>query len=821
MQKLIPLAGFVVLGPLAAGQADPLPLFQIRSNVTPAHGAKPAPTPLPVQADVKSAPGPRVLTATADPLTRPQDHSTRLGSSPGKDQAAAQTVAPMTRALTRIYFDEPGDGRIWANAPGYKASFGTEGFTYVPFFGSDAPRNYPVRFAVSEASVDGLPLDAELSSIRRHQDSVDLDRGAFIERYHLGLESIEQTFVIESLADRGALRIVLDLETDLVPARDANGIVLGGPAGDVHFGDVTVVDASGATYETPATVDDGRIVIDVDAAFMNTALLPIVVDPIIRTWSFDSTRNLISPDTAYDTTNEVWGIAVEEVFSQTDSDVLCLQRTRAGDPIQGSGVYTDFTTTSWSGARIANNNIGDQFLSVAQRDDGVTKEIWGRTRDAGSISQGAQFKISDTMSGDKLTPDVGGDPLLFGPTYFCVVWTRRFNANDYDVHYRLVRNDSTLVGSGTQLIDNTTAFDVNPSISNSNGKGPSSGQSWNIVWERHDLVPDNVDVHAAQINWDGAIRTASFPLVVTNARTTVPRASTPLDGTNGFRRWACVWRSSPPPGGYGDLGIIPMLGDIPQMAINLTLREEQVTGSIHGIQDQTDPEIISDGTEYRVVYSESFMASTDYDVFTSTLLHEDDEVVLVTTHVGVANSTTVEEDLHGASEAECGGDPGRTMFMWRDRNLVTGDDIIEGAIAVQSDRWESISEVVCSSFNNSAGSRSHVRVLGSRSIGTNRIRLDVHALPPNVFGFFVTGPQQVSQPLGQGTLCVGQVQRLNEIVQNSGAARSIWRSLNLTNLPAGVQIPVGTQYFQFWHRDVVGGMATSNMSDAVSVQFTN
>ena len=38
---------------------------------------------------------------------------------------------------------------LWIRGDTYKASFGTEGATYVPFLGSRAPKDYPVLLRVA------------------------------------------------------------------------------------------------------------------------------------------------------------------------------------------------------------------------------------------------------------------------------------------------------------------------------------------------------------------------------------------------------------------------------------------------------------------------------------------------------------------------------------------------------------------------------------------------------------------------------------------------------------------------------------------------
>ena len=80
----------------------------------------------------------------------------------------------------------------------------------------------------------------------------------------------------------------------------------------------------------------------------------------------------------------------------------------------------------------------------------------------------------------------------------------------------------------------------------------------------------------------------------------------------------------------------------------------------------------------------------------------------------------------------------------------------------------------------------------------------------------------------QGNLCLGgNIGRFvgPGQVMDSGASGSFAMTVNLNAMPAptlsgtvAVQ-PGDTWNFQAWHRDSVGGMATSNFTDAVSVTF--
>jgi hypothetical protein len=99
------------------------------------------------------------------------------------------------------------DGTVWADGSNYKASFAADGFTYVPFFGSDAARNYPIVFSLQAAAVGAAAaLGAAAPQLRGN--TVTIERGALRERYDVHSGHVEQKFEIAT-PFRGDLTLTL------------------------------------------------------------------------------------------------------------------------------------------------------------------------------------------------------------------------------------------------------------------------------------------------------------------------------------------------------------------------------------------------------------------------------------------------------------------------------------------------------------------------------------------------------------------------------------------------------------------------------------
>ena len=135
----------------------------------------------------------------------------------------------------------------------------------------------------------------------------------------------------------------------------------------------------------------------------------------------------------------------------------------------------------------------------------------------------------------------------------------------------------------------------------------------------------------------------------------------------------------------------------------------------------------------------------------------------------------------------------------------------------------------CAAVANSTQRAGALAALGSDVALHDQVTLTAYYLPNNSFGFFLTSRTQglVQQPGGsQGVLClggsigryVGQGQ-----VRNTGSTSTfaLVLALGVTPTPTGLVSIVGgeTWNFQAWHRDSVGGQATSNFTGAVTVAF--
>jgi hypothetical protein len=135
----------------------------------------------------------------------------------------------------------------------------------------------------------------------------------------------------------------------------------------------------------------------------------------------------------------------------------------------------------------------------------------------------------------------------------------------------------------------------------------------------------------------------------------------------------------------------------------------------------------------------------------------------------------------------------------------------------------------CTANANSTGMTGVITGIGSAVVAADNLTLEASRLPLSSFGYFLTSLTQSVTPNpggSQGILCIGgPIGRYTGPgqIKYSGATGVYTLLLDLTQIPTPtgfVPAVVGqTRNFQSWHRDSVGGVATSNFTNGLAVTF--
>jgi len=412
---------------------------------------------------------------------------------------------------SRVYWDTTEDGTIWVRGRNYKASFGAEGATFYPLLGSDQPRHFPLELSLASATSGGLsiPLTPVTGAVRDGQ-RVIIDRGPIDEVYEIGVESMEQTFVVEERT-QGDLKLFVRLETELGRTENADGFEFSNEFGGVRYSHAFLRSTDGAKLPLATRAFGSDLQIDVAAQDVAASSFPLSIDPVIRTFDVDaSTYDNFAPEVAYDATTDRYLYVYMERVTIYDSDVFSELVNGSGAVLAGD--YVNLFTDLMREVSVANLNAYDQFL-VAMTD---TTRVVGRVTGASSIAYSTPFQIYSGASPTDVS--VGGDPYGAAPAFYCVVWQRNTTNNslETDVLARLVSNTGLLVGPGPLALATTSLSEFDPEVSKGN-----NGIRWNVVWARGAALPPGGgssmlsadSIYGAQIEWDGsAITTPAFQI---------------------------------------------------------------------------------------------------------------------------------------------------------------------------------------------------------------------------------------------------------------------------------------------------------------------
>lgn len=795
-------------------------------------------------------PGPQ-LPAAASPLSHEFTAPVKLAAPAPSDapdpktaafqasQAGAPASSPLERALctpdgrpdlSQPHFALAADG-WWVLGADFKARFGPDGFDFTPQLGARAPRNFPVALDLALAACAGAPLGFDaLAEPKLSGDSVRYFRGAFEERYAVSSRGVEQSFVFTQLPRRGELRIEFAFESELTARSHGAGVRFEGAHGGVDVSGVKLFDARGASLELPLQLDGQRLALVAPAEFVAAAHLPLTIDPVFSTFSIDATNlDMLAPDAAYDSSAGVWRSVALRSFSASDTDVWTVALNAQGVAIAGSSNWVDITAERWSHARIAHNALAARFLVVAEAGPVGSRRIKGRLATSTDNQLGAVQTLDGGEAGDKLRPDVGGDPELSGPTYFCVAWQRDLVPSDTDVHARLVTGSGTPFGA-TLMIDNSgPTLDAYPAITDSNGKLPFSSQEWMLVWQRE--LGGNADIRAARVRWDGQLTQPSFVTQSTPQAEYLPVVAGPLDDLGDGRRYMIAYQVFTG-ANNSDVEVRTLEGT--QVVSQMNLSIVQPTGDAN----QFAPSICTDGYQFSVAYCDDWLAPGAPDICV-------DHVAVGT----LSNQTTLligREVLSSAFELETaprivsthsgGGVGSRSLAVW---DILRGShrDVLGAFVGASKGLppeafcFGTAQDCPCGNVGNpNRGCANSYNLFGAAlshnagwaSLAQDDLRFLISGVKPGVscLVFASASHSLGGSPFGDGRRCVLSPTQRGRLLQANGGVALYPQTGDapLSELGAA-HLGGDVRYYQAWYRDSAAfcGAGNFNLTNAQKV----
>jgi hypothetical protein len=747
--------------------------------------------------------------------------------APLAQPAAFDPQLALTGSPSAVMYDEPGDGALWARGDTWKAKFDEQGTTWFPREGPRAPRNAPHTLSPDWVTLGGEPLSfSSRTSVARSGDRVELDRGSFVEAYELAPNSIEQLFVFESLPRSGELVVHIPIASELTSVETADGLEFRNERGRMTYSRAVAIDGRGARFNAPTKLVDGSIVIHVGAEFLANAQFPLVIDPILTPIFPDSTTSdTFSIDAVYDDFNGVWMVSYEQVFSATDNDVLVKCYSQTGTLLSSGSI--DLTSLLWTAPRIGYLNFPHRCLVVAEVAT-APRSIKGRIiyPNGTILTTDSQFDIGGAAGGDKIRPDVGGDPFPSASAYFCVVWEHVISGSDHRIKYALVTSSSTvLVGP----LDITTggSTDTSPSISKSNGTS-----QWLVAWNVSGMFTFG-DVYGAHIMWSGSVIDGPFGISTTSTIEGPPCVSSPLLGTS---RYAVTYTRGL--GNARDVYVSAVDGPTVLQTVNLQTLEN----SGFQAQPQIEPSVDSDGYHFMVSYSEFDATFGHNKLFVSDLALSGSTLVLTQSHLEPQPGLGLDQRQSNmvAARATSGSLIHRYLAVYNIRENDQDHDVagrfIEGLFGGTSNGFcfgdGSGSACPCGNSgsvghgcaNSIFAAGAQLTLTGSPSTLNDTAQLQMTGIPPGVsLTIFQGTTADAGTVFGDGLRCAtGTVIRI--VQRNSNPAGALTYPLAtdpMLSVSGGIPLDGGQRTYQAWYRNAASFCTSStfNLSNGLLINW--
>lgn len=691
-----------------------------------------------------------------------------------------------------------GDGTLVADGPAFTARANADGFTFLPVLEGEEPSAVSLRLVDARRGESTMELHHGKSAIRA-ADRFVLDRGAVEVRYDLTPDGVEQSFALDVPSGEGDLILEVEATSDLELARDAEGIHWQGPRGGVRYGAAVAFDGTGRRIGVPARITDRGIELRVPDAFLDAAEGPIVVDPLISTFTLGlGQTNFAQFALAYDADADRYCV----VMGRLTGSVLTL----FVDPISGATTTVGSLGVTWTAGDLdlAYVRTHRTFMAVG-RSGGVR----GCTIDAVTGAPGAEFSIIDDAGSTRyLSPRIGGDHFPADASYFCVAYLQETATSAAAVFQVLERDGDTLSGQvGISSFADGRVNELSMSKSTGDVDGPTN---WVLAWTQ--TTPNGEDrLQAAQVGYNGSVPIPAFDVVP-------PSPVQTLSGVD----VSCLVSPEPSPPAY----LIAYERSAPFQAPDLRLAlcvsdlvadvvELDRTLHLSASDELRDARIATHDDGFTVLHSSttSGVRATQVNrAFTGIAV---EERALLLEDVGDVYAYDVATAYSGGGDFE----DGIAVYI-RDSAALPNEPSGSSFIA----NSDAVGVQYCYGTINSTQERGFIRALGTESSTTGKaIHLDT--ITPGAFGFLVVSRDTALVPSAGGslgTLCVGgSVGRYPVFQADSSGSAVLMVDPTAIPTPTGsvAAIPGDQFHFQAWHRDVVNGAVTSNFTNAVTVRM--
>lgn len=726
----------------------------------------------------------------------------------------------------RVLFDAT-EGAHWALGKNYKARADATGFEFFPFPSADAESFEGVRFSVDALRTGDSTERAPVAGCSREGEALVLTRGRVVERYTCTFDAVEQTLLVDVRGMEGELWIDVNVETNLRRAK--------APRLPLRYGDAR----AGVEVSAAFVIDRvrGRVPIDsestadgytlrVPAELVASAHGPLVIDPLITAGDVvdPPAPELLDVDVAC-LGDDAYYAAVETSLSGVESDVF-VYRVDLGLSAAGALVAAvDQTTENWAEPAVAANPFRGDLAVVARRpfDVNSVDQIFARRVDPQTMTVGPPLLAGDIF--ESWAPDIAFESKGSAASRrYCVVFNDDFLGGlftvasilDEDVTARLALNPLDSI----EATNPPTSF---PSVACVEVPvGPGTESRFQLAWlEVDDTAPFQERVVSQTLDRDGLPTTDVWWVAEVDGCTGIDIAGTnEKQLRDGKRPFPIAFDSGP--SGAGELFVASCVDAETRGGITRVGLMADAAPSL----EQRRPALAAANDQWVLVYEAalSFFGTRDAMVCTGGATELGfalaERPVLMRPgslqQVGIKVATRYE----GGQATALGRE---SLAAWID---AADGSLAEGAL-VSAIGSLAAGVQYCDAEPNSTGLSGWTAAYGDGGVASPH-RIAASNLPPGVTCLTLTsrGPDFVPGVGGSsGNLCLGGngFGRFNLEVGVSDLQGRFALPFSPTAIPqpngfAAAQ-PGETWFFQTWFRDLVGGTATSNFTNAVAVRF--
>ena len=753
---------------------------------------------------------------------------------------AAQTPLPdsvVRGAMQRreLIWSNEQDG-LWAVGRDYKAGFAAQSAEFVPFLGSDAPHNYPVKLRLESVSIGSqfLPIAAE-AAWHRDGNRVTLDHGSVREFYDASEASLEQSFLVAQDCAAG-LVLNLSVESELERSSDAQGLVLSNERGGVRISSAFAIGADGTRVEAPTRWTASGLSIEVPAGLH----APVTIDPVLSTFTLvNTTDDEVSPSAAWDPALQHWMFVWESDWSATDGDIWYAGINASGSgawggavlPLQVGGIESRRPRLAYFAGSsrfvCANENRVPSGPDIAVL--GMVDSSTGAT--AGFTFVGSAVDLREPVVAGNLDPASSSRGLL--------VYVKVTSSTQREVWACPLDSLGIPVSMPGYIVDGApNVIDQEPVISSNAGSLPATSQAWTVVWKRA-IGLFGADLYAAQFNADGSQAVPAFPIDTSADMTYMPSVSSLTDTTP--RRYLVTYAR-----GASIASDFEIWG---QLMEGTTVIESQNLTALVGAnsaQLQYESAVETNGHDFQFAWTETASGSTtNTDIYEATLVQTGGKLAVAGAPTVVSSNGWPEDQIALSSCRGSATTDRRSAVLYRRQGGGPNFDDIQGARLVSNPFTKfcapgSGPTIACPCGNaptgalrgcNNSSNSGGGQLDASGDPDADSVVLLASSMRPNATCVFLQGATSnaTGVSFGDGVRCAaGQLLRLSVKTTSASSTSSFPvgadPSIKTRCQTLGAPISAGqTRAYQVYYRDPASfgcaSPATFNITAALQVQW--